>query len=509
MQGSIVLEMRDVSKRFGATQALSDVDLSLAAGERVAVMGENGAGKSTLMKVIAGVHQPDSGKMELAGSAFAPQTPLAAIDAGIATVYQEPAGFGHLSVLENIVMGRHRTRALGWLDTGNMVQDAAALLDRVGLPARTLRRTMGRLSLAEQQLVLIARAVTTVPKVLILDEPTSILTDTEAQRLFRVVDELAADGTAICYITHRFDELERIADRFVVLRDGRNAGELGEPHRDRLLELMGGRELGRPVSETAPAAADDSQSTEREHGELVLRARGLRLEGTFEEIDLDVHAGSVTGLYGLVGAGRTELALSVLGELPLDGGDLTYLGSPHRPGGVRRALAKGIAYLPEDRKLQGILQHMEVAENISVSALPAASRAGVIRRAVEKGIVRRWIDRVRIKTQSPRALVTSLSGGNQQKVLLARLLATEPRLLILDEPTRGIDVGTKQEIHRDIHALVRAGVAVLLISSEMAELLELSDVVHVLHEGHMTATLAGADLTEAEVLRNATGVMTR
>jgi len=524
-----ILEARGVSKRFGATQALDDVSFRLTAGERVAIMGENGAGKSTLMKVFAGVHAPDAGSMELDGTPFAPRTPYEAILRGISTVYQEPSGFPHLSVLENLYMGRQHHRA-GWLQPRQMRAEGAELLDRIGLPARTLRRSMGELSLAEQQLVLIARAVASEPRVLILDEPTSILTDTESQRLFGLVDELVATGVGVCFITHRFDELGRMADRFVVLRDGRLVGETSDPDRDGLLAMMGGRRLAEPSSRRAEAvvapavaAAGTASSGDAEGaprgrrgrggrggqaavlGETVLRLDGLTLADTFEDVSLDVVAGRVTGLYGLVGAGRTELALSVLGELGHDAGTIEYLGAPMRPRGSRAALALGIAYLPEDRKTQGLLQHMTVGENVSIAALPTLTDRGVVNRRRERNLVSTWIERIRIKTAGAAAPITSLSGGNQQKALLARLIATEPRLLVLDEPTRGIDVATKAEIHRDIRSLAAQGMAVLLISSEMSELLELSDVVHTLHEGRMTSVLGAEQITEAAVLRGATG----
>ncbi len=511
-----ILQADGVSKRFGATQALDDISLRLVAGERVAIMGENGAGKSTLMKVFAGVHAPDTGSMELRGAPFAPRTPYEAILRGISTVYQEPAGFPHLSVLENLYMGRQQHRG-GWLQPAQMRAEGAELLDRIGLPGRTLRRSMGELSLAEQQLVLIARAVAADPKVLILDEPTSILTDTESERLFGLVDELVATGVGVCFITHRFDELDRMADRFVVLRDGRLVGETDDPDRDGLLAMMGGRQLAQTPRRTGPAAPVDAPASPAEAnrvaregpapGQTVLRLQGLTLTETFEDVTLDVSAGHVTGLYGLVGAGRTELALSVLGELGHDSGTIEYLGAPMRPNGSRAALARGIAYLPEDRKTQGILQHMTVAENISIAALPSLTDRGVVNRRREQNLVSTWIERIRIKTAGPGAPITSLSGGNQQKALLARLIATDPRLLMLDEPTRGIDVATKAEIHRDIRGLAAEGVAVLLISSEMSELLELSDVVHTLHEGRVTSVLRGEQITEQAVLRGATGAL--
>lgn len=506
MQSTPLLTARGLTKRFGATKALTDVDFDIHAGERVAIMGENGAGKSTLMKLIAGVYTPDAGSLTLGGDAYAPATPTDAIRAGVSTVYQEPSGFSHLTVLENLFMGRQTTRALGWLDKKSMGREAGELLARLQLPARLLKRRMGDLSLADQQQVLIARAVANEARVLILDEPTSILTDTESERLFQLVDQLSAAGTAVCYITHRFDELERVADRFVVLRDGQNSGETDDPDREGLLRMMGSVssvEVGADGGlVAAPEVAEDAAAAT---SAPVLVVDALSSEGIFRDISFAVRPGQITGLYGLVGAGRSELALAICGELPIDAGTIAFQGKPYRPHSSRTALEQGIAYLPEDRKTQGIFPHLSVGDNLSAAALRGVSRAGFVSTAGERDLVATWMDRLSIKAETPASPITSLSGGNQQKVLLARLMATNPQLLILDEPTRGIDVGTKREIHRRIRELAATGIAVLLISSEMAELLELSDTVHVLHEGRLTWSAVGSDITETAILRAATG----
>jgi ABC-type sugar transport system ATPase subunit len=506
MQSTPLLTARGLTKRFGATKALTDVDFDIHAGERVAIMGENGAGKSTLMKLIAGVYTPDAGSLTLGGDAYAPATPTDAIRAGVSTVYQEPSGFSHLTVLENLFMGRQTTRALGWLDKKSMGREAGELLARLQLPTRLLKRRMGDLSLADQQQVLIARAVANEARVLILDEPTSILTDTESERLFQLVDQLSAAGTAVCYITHRFDELERVADRFVVLRDGQNSGETDDPDREGLLRMMGS------VSSVAVGAdgglvatPDDVVDAAAPTSAPVLVVDALSSEGIFRDISFAVRPGQITGLYGLVGAGRSELALAICGELPIDTGTIAFQGKPYRPHSSRTALEQGIAYLPEDRKTQGIFPHLSVGDNLSAAALRGVSRAGFVSTAGERDLVATWMDRLSIKAETPASPITSLSGGNQQKVLLARLMATNPQLLILDEPTRGIDVGTKREIHRRIRELAATGIAVLLISSEMAELLELSDTVHVLHEGRLTWSAVGSEITETAILRAATG----
>ncbi len=501
-----VLSVKGISKAFGGTKALVDVDFDIAPGERVAVMGENGAGKSTLMKVFAGVHQPDSGTMILSGQEYGPHSPMDAIRAGLSTVYQEPSGFAHLTVIENLFIGRQPVHGpFRTLDRGAMEQQARELLGRLSLPHTMLNRRMGQLSLAEQQQVLIVRAASTDARLLILDEPTSILTAGESDVLFELVDGLAAAGTAICYITHRFDELERTADRFVVLRDGKNAGELDHADRDRLLQMMGS--LG--ADEVGKSAAKNRRSdtaTAARAGEPVIAVRGLSSPGRYRDVSFDVDSGQIVGLYGLVGAGRTEVALSLFGELPTSSGTITYRGRPYIPRSGRDSIRRGIAYLPEDRKSQGVFGFMSVAENLIAADLGRVSTLGVISRRRQKSVVDHWAERMSIRSANTNARIPSLSGGNQQKALLARLMATEPSLLILDEPTRGIDVATKREIHQDIRALAEAGTAVLLISSELTELLELSEVVHVLHEGVIQDSLAGEEITESAVLRAAVGV---
>lgn len=514
-----VLEAHGITKRFGATIALSGVDLVVHPGERVAIMGENGAGKSTLMKIFAGVYAPDQGTMRLQGEPFAPTAPAAALAAGVSTVYQEPAVFGHLSVQENLHIGRQPRTRFGSIDRGKVAQQSVALLESLGLPGAMARRRMDSLSLAEQQQVLIARTVADQAKVLILDEPTSILTDAEADELFRIVDQLSAAGTAVLYITHRFDELHRVAERFVVLRDGALVGEIREPDREQLLAMMGGgegtskleqaQEAGSPtsheVTQDSPAPTRTEQRPASD-AEVVLELDGLSVDGLFDDVNLQVRSGQVVGLYGLVGAGRTEVALTVFGNLRPTSGRMLLHGKPYTPRSSADALRAGVAYLPEDRKIQGLFSHMEVGSNLSAAALRTLTRWGLVRRGEESALVRRWSERLRIKAAGPDAPITSLSGGNQQKVLLARAVSTEPRLLMLDEPTRGIDVATKGEIHRDIHDLTTAGMAVLVISSELPELLALADVVHVLHEGAMTATFHRSDATPDRVLRAAMGV---
>ncbi|WP_341358668.1 sugar ABC transporter ATP-binding protein [Georgenia sp. M64] len=473
------------------------MSFSLRGGERLAVLGENGAGKSTLIKAIAGVHPPDGGGLLLDGDEYAPRSPAEALAAGVSIVYQEPSYFPRLSVLENLFVGRELASRTGVLRWREVRRQAEQLFRRLELPTSLLDRQMGDLRLAEQQLVLIARAVDVQAKVLILDEPTSILTDAEASRLFAVVRTLADEGVSVLYITHRFDELSKVADRLIVLRDGRLVGELPvTAHHDEIVTMMMGREIDSSVVRPPESP-----------GEQVLELRGYSVGGLVQDVDLEVRAGETVGLYGLVGAGRSELAMGLLGRLPTTGGTVSLNGSRFFPRSPGHAIASGVAYLPEDRKTQGIFPYMSVATNLSASVLPRlTSVADFIRARRERQVVADWIQRLRIKTSRPNAPITSLSGGHQQKVILARQLSVQPSLLILDEPTRGIDVATKVDVQRRIIEFARKGMAILVISSELPELLAVSDRIHVMRGGRIVASLTGDEMTEERVLRAAVGV---
>lgn len=497
---SALLTVSGVSKRFGAVVALEDVSLEVRRAERLAIMGENGAGKSTLMKLLAGVYSPDEGSMSLDGEPYAPVDPHAALALGVSTVYQEPAFFAHLSVIENLFMGNLPRTRLGSVDARAMREEATTLLRRLNLPEKLLDRKMGELSLGEQQQVLIARAVRVDARILILDEPTSILTRAESERLFEIVDTLISAGTSVVSITHRFDELERLGDRFIVLRDGKYVGETDDPAQEPLLKMMGGRSGAALV----PLAAEDRPPLP-EGTAPALTVNELTVEGQFADISFEVFPGRITGLYGLVGAGRSEVALTIFGATGISSGTMTLAGRPFAPRSTRDALNHGVAYVPEDRKTQGVFPYMNVTENLTASTHEKVTTTGVIRVAKEQRFVSSWISKFSIKTPTSRAGILTLSGGNQQKTLLARAVATEPKLLILDEPTRGIDVATKAEIHRDIRELAATGVAVLVISSELPELIALSDHVHVLREGRMIASFTREQATEDSVLRAAVG----
>lgn len=496
---SSLLSVEHLTKTFGATRALADVSFAVAPGERIAVLGENGAGKSTLMKIIAGAYRPDSGGMTLGGQAYAPSSPADAIAAGVAIVYQEPSYFPRLSVTENIFAGRAPTKRAGHLDWPLMRAATQDLLERFGLPRRFAAVQMSELSFAERQLALIARAVDMDAKLLILDEPTSILTASETERLFAVLGGLSDQGVAIVYITHRFGELQEVAQRFLVLRDGRLEGDLDSAtvNDQVVLELMSGRSI------------DTELSRERAAGDhpRVLDVAGVTVGDKVRNVSLGIDRGEIVGLYGLVGSGRSELALSIFGELPASAGSFALEGKDFDPTSSKASYQQAIAYLPEDRKVQGLFHGRDVRENLSAAQLPQLLRyGGVVLRQSEDKLVKRWIDYLRIKAPTPAYPVADLSGGHQQKVLLARVLATEPRLLILDEPTRGIDVATKLDIQREILKAADSGMAVLLISSELPEVLSLADRVYVMREGEIIGEFAQEAISERTILAAAVGL---
>jgi rhamnose transport system ATP-binding protein len=485
-------------KAFGATKALTDVSLRLAQGERLAVVGENGAGKSTLMKILAGVYSPDGGEMTFLGEPYRPQSPAQSLAAGLSIVYQEPTFFPQLTVLENIFVGREIKDRWGNLRWNAMREEARELFGRLELPMGFLGRRMDALSLGNQQTVLIARAIHQNARVLILDEPTSILTDAEANKLFGLVEEVVGAGGGVLYITHRFEEFEHVADRLIVLKDGRLVGEMpvSEAREQRLIELMSGRALEQAKQRSRSSASDSAS---------LLEVRNLSRHGMYEDVSFDVSRGEIVGFYGLVGAGRTETVLSIFGDLKPDGGTMMLDGRPFDPSSPSEAIKAGVVYVPEDRKTQGIFPLMDTGSNLSAAALGSLASLSVIRKGQESSLVRRFFESLGIKARSPSDSILSLSGGSQQKVVLARWLATEPKMLLLDEPTRGIDVGTKAEIHRLIRELADDGLGIILISSELPELLALSDKVYVLHEGRMTAAFGREEATEEEVLRATMG----
>jgi L-arabinose transport system ATP-binding protein len=486
-----ILELRGVSKGFPNVQALDDVSLELHAGEVLALIGENGAGKSTLLRILSGDYQPDAGELLLDGRPVTFPTPRAAHAHGVRVIYQEPEIAGTVSVAENLYIGELPTRLGRFVDQRRLTASVRELLDRSGFGDEIDPRSLGdALSPAQRQLVEILKALKGDLRVLALDEPTSSLTAQEVARLMAIVRRMRTEGVALAYVSHRIREILQLADRVAVLRDGKLVAVRGahETSEGELVQLM----VGRPV---VSVFAHQSHATT----EPVLQVRGLTT-AWLKGVDLAVHRGEVVGLAGLIGAGRSELARALFGLVPVTGGRVTINGQALAFRGPREAIAYGVGLAPEDRKRDGLFLPRNVRENITISVLPTLRRLRVVRARQERRMALRLIDRLRIRTPSPEQEVSTLSGGNQQKVVLARWLAQRPKLLILDEPTRGIDVGAKAEIYALIHELASEGMAILFISSELPEVLGVSDRVVVMQNGRVTGELAASGATEASVL---------
>ncbi|MDO8208774.1 sugar ABC transporter ATP-binding protein [Conexibacter sp. CPCC 206217] len=486
--------MRGIAKRFGGVRALEDVSLRLDGGQVHALLGENGAGKSTLIKVLAGVHRPDEGELSIDGRSVELHSPRAAQAQGIATIYQHPALFPDLDVAENVFLGHTRSNRAGRLEKAAMRREADEILATLGVRLRGKVPVRG-LSLADQQVVEIARALSLHARVLIMDEPTASLSAPEVARLFEVVRRLRDRGVAILFISHRLDEVAALADRVTILRDGRHVltRPAAELERSDLIAAM----VGRRLDALYPKAA-------AEIGAPVLTVRGLARSGAFEGIDLDVRAGEIVGLAGLVGAGRTEIARAIFGIDRLDAGTIEIDGTPVRIGSPADAVAQGIAYVPEDRPHHGLILTFDITANASLPLLRRLGRHGLRNRPRERQIAAEAIADLRIRAAGAGQLTGSLSGGNQQKVVLAKWLATSPRVLILDEPTQGIDVGTKAEVHRLISGLAQQGLAILLISSELPEVLAMSDRIVVIREGRVGGRLTREQATQETIMHAAT-----
>lgn len=488
--------MVGVSKSFFGVHALKGVSFDLCAGEVHALVGENGAGKSTLVKIITGAHRPDLGTLEIQGNAVPDNDPVRARGLGVAAIYQQPALFPDLSVAENIALGLERGgpwRRVRWRER---TERARRLLDKIG--ARIDPETeVRRLTMPEQQLVEIARALGADARIVIMDEPTASLSETEVVHLFRVIRDLKAHGVGVIYISHRLEELPEVADRVTALRDGAVVGArpMGELSRSELIRLM----VGRDLSSVFP-------KTEAKIGATVLELKGVgcRASGV-RAISLHVRAGEILGLAGLVGAGRTELARVLFGLTPADSGTILLNGEAVTIDSPRRAVALGIAYVPEDRRRHGVVLEMSVAANTTLATLRDVSRFGLIDFQREARVAADYVARLGVKTSSLDAPVGSLSGGNQQKVALARWLATSPKVLILDEPTQGVDVGAKAEIHRLMGVLAGRGMAIVMISSELPEVLGMSDRIAVMHGGAVVGAVDRADATQEQVMEIALG----
>jgi len=489
-----LLSLEHASKSFGAIHALEDVSIALYGGEVHALVGENGAGKSTLVKIMAGVHLPDTGTLRVNGRDTVLQGPAAARDAGIAIIYQEPIQFPDLSVAENIFIGRQPLRSARRIDSGAMNADAAASFQRLGVPLDPGRIARG-LSIAEQQIVEIAKALSLDAKVIVMDEPTAALSAVEVDRLFRVIQGLRAGGAAVLFISHRLEEVFGLCQRVTVLRDGRHivSRDVAGLTAEDLVRAMVGRDLPERVPQ------------EQNIGEAVLRVDRLTREGVFVDVSFEVRAGEIVALAGLVGAGRSEVACAIFGIDRFDAGSVTVNGRSLQRGSPTAAMAAGVGFVPEDRRQQGLVMDMSIARNITLASLKRLRRAGFIRSATERRFARDWATRLQVKYGRLSSPMTSLSGGNQQKVVLAKWLGRRPSLLIVDEPTRGIDIGTKAEVHRLLEELAGEGVAVLVISSELPEVLRLANRILVMREGRLVAEFAHAEASEETIVAAATG----
>ncbi|MBW4502641.1 MAG: sugar ABC transporter ATP-binding protein [Scytonema hyalinum WJT4-NPBG1] len=483
-----VLRMTDIKKSFSGVPALRGVDFELKAGEIHALVGENGAGKSTLIKIITGAYRRDSGVIEYDHNRVAFQNPTEAQAVGIVAVYQEIQLVGFRTVAENIFLGREPHR-LGIIDRRRMNTGAAEILERLGLHIDP-RSVVGSLNIAHRQMVAIARAISFGARVLILDEPTSSLTETEVSVLFDVMRRLKSEGTSIVYVSHRFEELYAVCDRVTVLRDGRNivTQSLTTLNRLDLVCHMLGRKPSEVSKGVTAFAGRPQNATDRP---VLLQAEALKYQNRLDGVSIEVRHGEIVGLAGLLGSGRSETARALFGAEPVDGGTVKLEGSLLSLSGPHDAIDAGMAFLSEDRKADGIIPELSVRENLTLAALPALTQWGIVSRKRQGELVARFMQRLGIKAASAEQKIHELSGGNQQKVLLARWLCKNTKLLLLDEPTRGIDVGAKGEIQRLIAELAEQGLGVLMISSEVEELVEGSQRVVVLRDGRSVAELSG------------------
>ena len=492
--GTAVLDMRGVSKSFGQVVALRSGTLKVDAGSIHALVGENGAGKSTLIKIVAGVFRRGSGELLLDGKPVDFSSTAESKAAGVAVIYQEPTLFPDLSVTENIFMGRQILGGGRRIDRAAMYAEAESLFNGLGVKIDPRRPALG-LSIADQQIIEIAKAISLDARLLIMDEPTAALSGVEVERLFTVARRLRDEGRALVFISHRFDEVFALADTVTVMRDGDYVATkpIADTNVDEIVELM----VGREVSNLFPKQAATV-------GDTVLQVDGLTSPGVFHEVTFKVRAGEIVGLAGLVGAGRSEIARAIFGVDPYQSGTVTLLGSSVPIGSPRAAIRAGMAFIPEDRRKQGLVTEASVARNVAGVIRNKLTKAGLLTEHAENAAAEPWAWRLHVKTSALDMNANTMSGGNQQKVVIAKWLATNPTLLIIDEPTRGIDVVTKAEVHRLLSDLAGQGLAILMISSELPEVLGMADRVLVVCEGRITADIPRAQVTPESVMRAAT-----
>lgn len=492
-----VIRMEHIHKWFGGVHALNDVQMAVYAGEVHALLGENGAGKSTLVKTMTGVHQPDSGEIYLYGEPLRFSGPREAQQQGIGAIYQEPSLFPDLAIAENIMAGRQPTRA-GRVDWRAMYREAGKHLEQLGVKIDP-RVKARNLSVAQQQTVEIARALSLDARLLIMDEPTSSLTLTEVEELFRIIRQLRQAGTAIIFISHRLEELFAVADRVTILRDGHYVGthEISKVKTQDLIQMM----VGRQVDDLFP-------KQEAPVGDILLEVTDLTASGKFEDVSFKLRSGEILGIAGLIGAGRTDLARALFGIEPVQSGSVRIDGREVTIRSPGQAMHLGLGFVPEDRQHHGLVLPMSIAANITLPILPRFATGGWLREREAKKVAAMAARRLEVRSSGIEQKAKELSGGNQQKVVLAKWLETSPRILILDEPTRGIDVGTKAAVHQLMSDLANQGVAILMISSELPEILGMSDRVLVMREGYITGEFTRGEVTQEKVMAAATAAAT-
>jgi rhamnose transport system ATP-binding protein len=492
-----ILECRGIHKSYGGVFAVKNVDFTVDPGEVHALVGENGAGKSTLIKAISGAVLPDRGEIFYLGKRVTIDSPRKAQEIGISTVYQEPMIYPELIVLENIFLGRELKKRSGGIDWAQEDRKARELFDSLDIPGKILNERMGNLSVGLQQLVLIAKALAFDARIIIFDEPTAILTEHETTRLFNIIAKLRERKIGIIYISHRLEEISVICDRVTIMRDGEVVGEFptAKVDRGKIIELMAGRLL-----------VEEIEHEGKKSDKPILSVKNLTRAGRYHDVSFDVYSGEILGFSGLVGSGRTDVAQSIFGLVKPDHGEIRFEGEKVAFASSEDAMKRGIAYLPEDRKNQGLFPILSTAYNITITRLKdIARRFGGVDRTKEREIGNKYVKELSIKTPGLDRKIFSLSGGNQQKVVVAKWLGVNPKVFMLDEPTRGIDVASKSEIHHMIARLADRGIAIIIISSELPEILKLSDRVIVMHEGHITGIFEGAEITSEHLLRAATG----
>jgi ABC-type sugar transport system ATPase subunit len=495
------IQFKEITKTFGGVIALKDVSVDIARGECHGLMGENGAGKSTLGKVLAGIHKPDSGEMYLDGKLHSFNSPRDAMDAGVSMVHQELAFCKDLSVSENLSMGHYPRKLKVMVDRAEMDRRALQLLSKIGVTNIDVEKPMTALSTAQEQLVQIAAAVGIGPRIIVFDEPTSSLAEPDAQNLFKLIESLKEAGMTMIYVSHRMPELFRLCDKISVLRDGQYVGTLprAEATPDAIVKMM----IGRSVADYFP------QHVSGKSGDVVLRVKNLSSPGRFRDINFEVRAGEIVGFAGLVGSGRSEVAKAIFGLDSSATGKVEINGKPLALGSTKSSMAAGVGLVPEDRKRQGLVLELPIRANVSLAILDRLRGAiGMLKRKREQEVSTDYFAKLRVKASSMEAPPSSLSGGNQQKVVLAKWLARGAKLLIVDEPTRGVDVGAKAAIHGLIDDLASKGLAVMLISSELPEVINLSTRILVMRDGSIAGELSREKANQESVLRLMAGVTT-